>query len=115
MGVSFQAEDGSGCYADVFYEPMQQLRQSDGTDIATLLGHVAAHEIGHLLLGTNSHSAAGIMHAHWAAEELASVKMGLVFSEQEALRMKARLATWLQASTGRRLPAAEASPARTGD
>jgi hypothetical protein len=116
MGISFQAEDGSGCYADVFYEPMKQLRKSDGTDIASLLGHVAAHEIGHLLLGMNSHSAAGIMHAHWTSEELASVKIGgLVFSEQETLRMKAKLSTKLQASEGRRLPAAEAAPARAGD
>jgi hypothetical protein len=99
MGISFQADDGSGCYADLFYEPMEQLRQSDGTDIASLLGHVAAHEIGHLLLGTNSHSAAGIMHARWTAEELAGTKVGgLVFLEKESRRMKARLTIAMQAS-----------------
>lgn len=98
MGVSFQAEDGSGCYADLFYAPMEQLRRSDGTDIASLLGHVAAHEIGHLLLGTNSHSPAGIMHAHWTADDLARSKIGgLIFQEKESLRMKARLATTVQA------------------
>ena len=114
MGISFQAEDGSGCYADLFYEQMRQLHRSDGTDIATLLGHVAAHEIGHLLLGTDSHSAAGIMHAHWTAEELASAKLGaLVFSEQESRRMKARLATATQASKGPSTTAV-AIPARTG-
>ena len=127
MGISFQAGDGSGCYADLFYEPMEQLHQSDGTDIATLLGHVAAHEIGHLLLGKNSHSAAGIMHAHWTAEDLANAKVGgLVFLENESLRMKARLATAMQASSGasnqalavvsRERPptTGAASPARTG-
>ena len=31
---------------------------------ATPLGHVIAHEVGHLVLGTNSHSASGIMRAH---------------------------------------------------
>lgn len=92
MGISFQADDGSGCYADLFYEPMEQLHQSDGADIASLLGHVAAHEIGHLLLGTNSHSAEGIMQAHWTAEGLANSKAGgLVFLEREAHRMRARL------------------------
>lgn len=116
MGVSFQAEDGSGCYADVFYEPMEQLHRSDGTDIANLLGLVAAHEIGHLLLGANSHSAAGIMHAHWSATELASAKVGgLVFSEQESLRMKARLATAMQASKREPVPRMGAGSARTGD
>ena len=114
LGISFQAGDGSGCYADLFYEPMRQLHRSDGTDIATLLGHVAAHEIGHLLLGTDSHSAAGIMHSHWTAEELASAKLGaLVFSEQESRRMKARLATATQASKGPSTTAV-AIPARTG-
>jgi hypothetical protein len=98
MGISFQAEDGSGCYADLFYEPMKQLQRSDGTDVASLLGYVAAHEVGHLLLGRNSHSAAGIMHAHWSVQELVSAKQGgLVFSEQESLRMKARLEGALQA------------------
>jgi len=33
--------------------------------MATLLGRVTAHEIGHLLLGTNSHTLAGIMRAKW--------------------------------------------------
>lgn len=116
MGISFQADDGTGCYADLFYEPMQQLRQGDGTDLARLLGHVAAHEIGHLLLGRNSHSAAGIMHAHWTAEELASVRVGgLVFSESESRRMKGRLATTMQASEAVKLSTVESVPSRTGD
>jgi len=126
MGISFQADDGSGCYADLFYEPMEQLHQSDGIDLASLLGHVAAHEIGHLLLGAKSHSAAGIMHAHWTAEELGSAKVGgLAFLEKESRRMKARLATAVQASAvqtsavqaSKEWPAATAAavPARTGD
>lgn len=111
MGISFQAEDGSGCYADLFYEPMEQLHRSQGTDVANLLGHVAAHEIGHLLLGSKSHAVAGIMHAHWTVEELTSGKMErLVFSEQESLRMKAKLGTAMQALQQR--PSTEAVPAR---
>ena len=116
MGISFQSDDGSGCYADLFYEPMEQLHQSDGTDIASLLGYVAAHEIGHLLLGRNSHASAGIMHAHWTAEELAIARVGgLVFSEQESLRMKAKLSSALQASKGGLLPTTAEVPARHGD
>ena len=127
MGISFQADDGSGCYADLFYEPMEQLHQSAGTDVPSLLGHVAAHEIGHLLLGANSHSTAGIMHARWTAEELASAKAGsLRFSENQSRRMKAKLATALQsskeasqeasgASKNASLTATAAIPARTGD
>lgn len=119
LGISFQASDGSGCYADLFYEPMELLHQSDGTDLASLLGHVAAHEIGHLLLGANSHSAAGIMHARWTAEELSTARVGgLVFSENESRRMKTTLATGMQASKEASKQAsltAAAIPARTGD
>jgi hypothetical protein len=116
MGISFQAQDGSGCYADLFYEPMEQLHQSDGTDVASLLGHVAAHEIGHLLLGANSHSAAGIMHAHWTAEELASARVGgLAFLEKESRQMNARLAVAVRVSVPIRVQALKEGPSATAD
>jgi len=99
MGISFQTDDGRGCYADLFYEPMEELQRSDGTDVASLLGYVAAHEIGHLLLGTNSHAVAGIMHAHWTAGELTSTKLGeMVFLAKESRQMKERLITAAQIS-----------------
>ncbi|PYT70596.1 MAG: hypothetical protein DMG39_15720 [Acidobacteria bacterium] len=94
MGISFQTDDGSGCYADLFYEPMEDLQKSDGADLASLLGHVAAHEIGHLLLGTNSHAAAGIMQAHWTSQELTDAAVNrMVFLKEESQRMKERLLT----------------------
>ena len=94
MGIAFVAEDGSGCYADLFYEPMKELHNSDGTNLASLLGHVAAHEVGHLLLGANSHGVAGIMHARWTSEELENTRRGrLVFADKESRKMKERLLT----------------------
>ena len=92
MGISFQGEDGIGCFADLFYEPMERLEESDGTNVASLLGQVAAHEIGHLLLGTNSHAAAGIMQARWTADRLTSPGLTrLVFLDRESEKMKERL------------------------
>jgi len=92
MGVSFQGEDGIGYLADLFYEPMEELERSDRTDIARLLGHVAAHELGHLLLGTNSHAVTGIMRARWTADELTSAEAArMVFLDQESQKMKERL------------------------
>ena len=35
-----------------------------------ILGHAAAHEIGHLLLGSNSHSPFGLMRARWSGQDL---------------------------------------------
>lgn len=92
MGISFQGQDGIGCLADLFYEPMEDLERSDGTNLASLLGHVAAHELGHLLLGTSSHAAAGIMQARWTADELTSKHLArMVFLDQESQKMKQRL------------------------
>ena len=92
MGVSFQGKDGVGCLADLFYEPMEQLERSDGTDVACLLGYVAAHELGHLLLGASSHAVAGIMQARWTADALTSGQAArMVFLDQESQKMKERL------------------------
>lgn len=92
MGISFLDADGIGCYADLFYKPMEERHKNNGTNLARLLGRVAAHEVGHLLLGTNSHAVAGIMHAQWTASESASGKgERLVFLDKESLKMKDRL------------------------
>jgi hypothetical protein len=59
---------------------------------AVLLSHVMAHEIAHLLLGTNSRSASGIMRAHWYHQELASADKGLLlFTPDQARTMTERL------------------------
>jgi len=92
MGISFLSEDGSGCQADIFYEGIEGLRQKTDASLANILGDVASHEIGHLLLGTNSHASHGIMRAVWGHDELVSVtRRVLFFSEKESARMRARL------------------------
>ena len=63
LGISYLLSDGTGCQADIFYEGIEKLRHETFVDPAIILGHVAAHEIGHLLLGNNSHSPWGIMRA----------------------------------------------------
>jgi len=59
----------------------------------SLWGHVAAHETGHLLLGTNSHAPRGIMRAIWQGEELVSAAKGYFFSQgAKSRQIKERLA-----------------------
>ena len=92
LGISFLSADGSGCQADLFYEPMERLHNSNDANLASLLGHVAAHEVGHLLLGTNSHGPAGIMQAHWVGDEIGAAKLGrLYFSGRESQKMRETL------------------------
>lgn len=54
-----------------------------------LLGYVVAHEIGHLLLGPNSHSGCGVMRGRWSAEDLREMELGqVVFLAEEARVMQ---------------------------
>jgi len=51
--------------------------------LASLLRHVAAHETGHLLLGTNSHTPGGSMLAVWESGELGQpLERGAFFSQR---------------------------------
>jgi hypothetical protein len=57
-----------------------------------ILACVIAHEIGHLLLGPNSHSPTGIMRGKWSAEELRGAGWGrLVFTPQQGERIRAEV------------------------
>jgi hypothetical protein len=95
MGVSYLSADGTGCYADLFYDRAERLRETSGASLASILGHAIAHELGHLLLGTNSHSPAGIMRARWQPADLASAGKGaLLFSTIESRAMQNKLDTW---------------------
>ena len=92
LGIAFLSEAGAGRQADVFYDGIARIRRESNIDAATLLGHVTAHELGHLLLGANSHALSGLMRANWTREELLTASMGgLLFSNSQSARMKARL------------------------
>jgi hypothetical protein len=89
--MSFLSADGKGCYADLFYERIVELQMKTHTLTAIILGHAMAHELGHLLLGTNSHSRDGLMRAQWNRGDLAEAARGnLLFSTEEATRMTSR-------------------------
>jgi hypothetical protein len=91
VGMSFLSADGKGCYADLFYERVVELQMKTHTLTAIILGHAMAHELGHLLLGTNSHSRDGLMRAQWNRGDLAEAARGnLVFSPEESTRMRSR-------------------------
>jgi hypothetical protein len=92
LGVSYLAEDGVGFQGVVFCERVAELQSGTGVDMAILLGVVMAHELGHLLLGTNSHSPGGLMRASWRREDLAhAVKGALFLSDDQSDHMRAKL------------------------
>jgi hypothetical protein len=49
--------------AYIFYDRIAALRVVHPRDLGSILGDVIAHELGHLMLPANSHSASGIMRA----------------------------------------------------
>ena len=67
--------------------------------VGILLGHVMAHEVGHLLLATNKHSRRGLMQAHWGASAIRDAIMGrLTYEREQQDRMRRGLAERLAAS-----------------
>ena len=92
FGVAFLSAEGTGCYSDVFYEQALKLHADWSAGLADILGGVVAHELGHLLLGSNSHGHTGIMRAHWEHEELRRLGMGnLLFTPEEAEHMREKV------------------------
>jgi hypothetical protein len=92
FGLAFLGPNGTGNYSDIFYERIEQMHRDSGVNPARLLAAVAVHEVGHLLLGSNSHSGRGIMSAHWKQDELRLIGMGcLIFVPEQGTRMRARI------------------------
>ena len=65
---------------------------------ALFLGHMMAHEVGHLLLGTG-HSVDGIMHCPWNRQSRDLAAQGsLLFLRQEAKPMRAAVRDRMRAA-----------------
>jgi hypothetical protein len=60
----------SGVLATVYLDRVERLAAVAQVRAADLLGHAIAHEIGHLLLGSTTHSATGLMRAVWSRDEI---------------------------------------------
>ena len=78
--------------ASVYYDYVAHLARSDDAEfeIPIILGCVIAHEIGHLLLGSNSHSASGIMQGHWERGQIRqAVTSNLLFTPEQAKLIQA--------------------------
>ena len=77
FGLAFTAPgDGFGSNLSIFYHRVEELSARRHTSRALLLGHLIAHEIGHLLLGSNSHSRSGIMHVPWNRSQVERASLG---------------------------------------
>ena len=82
-----------GKLATVYVNRVHWLAVRAGADTAVVSGFAIAHETGHLLLGTNAHSASGLMRAVWSRAELERAELAdWLFSPEQAAQMRSSLA-----------------------
>ena len=90
FGVALEDADGGlGFDAWIFCDLVKDGAAQRQLSRSVLLGTVIAHELGHLLLSTNSHSAFGLMRANWSGKELSAVEhRAMYFSSSESKRIQ---------------------------
>ena len=68
--ASIDVSQRAGVLATVYVDRVERMAELSEADSAWLLGRAIAHELGHLLLATNSHSPTGLMRAQWTSKEV---------------------------------------------
>jgi hypothetical protein len=73
-------QDKSSVFAWLYPERVHELAREANWEFGDLLGHAAAHELGHLLLRSSAHTPAGVMRERWETEDLRKLShAGLIF------------------------------------
>jgi hypothetical protein len=83
---------GDGSYAAMSWPVVRQFADSLKMDPGQVLGAGLAHELGHLLLGSRSHSNAGVMAARLSPTQLVHAARGeLGFDDRQAEAIRAAI------------------------
>jgi hypothetical protein len=94
LGIAAQSERATPASASVFYDRVEELARGGYASTSVILGHAIAHELGHLLLGSQSHSPIGLMRAKWSRQDLQRATIGeLLFSRHEAISIRQEVST----------------------
>jgi len=92
LGVAVRSDEECGRVVWLFYHRIHDLAWFQRLDPSQLLGHLMAHEIGHLLLPSGSHSAAGLMKGTWDETQAGLARTDiLTFDASQAAAMRARI------------------------
>ncbi len=79
----------SGTLATIYIDRVAWLSDAAGVERRLVLGRALAHEVGHLLLGTNAHSESGLMRAVWSCDALKrNAGHDWLFSKHDARAMR---------------------------
>ncbi len=95
LGTAIVQKGGPNVVASVYAESVSDRSIKSGVPNAILLGRVTAHEIGHLLIGANSHAPRGLMRASWDLKFPHPSEWQ--FTREDAAKIRSR---WLASSEG---------------
>ncbi|MCM3880680.1 MAG: hypothetical protein ND807_11285 [Vicinamibacterales bacterium] len=76
LGVASGAKEARGINLWIFYPRIRAYSVDLAMDASQLLGHVMAHELGHLLLPYSAHSVAGLMRPEWDRAQVRAAANG---------------------------------------
>lgn len=92
MGAAPNTAVDCGGVAYLFFDQVVAFSNIMLLDQALVLGTVAAHEVGHVLLRLQGHSAEGLMRAAWKADDWKRAASGhLLFSPSERAAVRQRI------------------------
>ena len=92
MGVAPRNGSQIGRLVYAFYGRVDSYARQHAKPVAQVLGHVMAHELGHLLLPHGSHAKSGIMTAEWDRKQIEQIGRGwLSFTREQAEAIRARV------------------------
>ena len=99
LGFAFIPASGAfGTDAHICASCCSELASGNEALRTAVLAHAMARELGHLLLGTPNHSAAGLMHTPWQSKEMQKIAQGqFLFTPQEGATMSLHAAKRLSA------------------
>ena len=70
------SQSGRGVLATIYFDRVAWLSQRSGSPLPPLLGRAIAHELGHLLMASNTHGPIGLMRAFWSQDEVRRSRAG---------------------------------------
>lgn len=89
MGFSVVGTESAPFLATVYADRAESVAKGARTDMRRVLGLAIAHEIGHLLLNSNSHAPSGLMRADWSRQDLRRDDPGAwTFADADAARVR---------------------------
>jgi hypothetical protein len=90
--MALRKGDRPGRIVYVFYQRVERAASSRRMPLTPILGAAMAHELGHALLPSGSHSASGLMRAVWTDVDFRNASSGfLTFNRQQGQLIAERL------------------------